>query len=92
MSALIEKLADDLAKDVIRAAEELDDDGLVAEIAQVIGASSPSTEEAFRTAARVRLAMARARKYLDAKLAQEEVSAPVDASADAPGTDIGGDH
>ncbi|MEM6388639.1 MAG: hypothetical protein AAF825_02240, partial [Pseudomonadota bacterium] len=59
---------------------------------QVIGASSPSTEEAFRTAARLRLAEKRSRVFLDKKLAREEVDVPVDASQDAPGTNIGGDH
>jgi hypothetical protein len=49
-------IADKLALEVIAAAEALDDDRLVNEIAQVLGASSPSTEEAFRTAARVRMA------------------------------------
>ena len=92
MSNVIEEVADALAKDVIEAMKHLGDDRLVDEIAQVIGASSPSTEEAFRTAARVRMAEQRARRYLEAKLAKEDVAAPVNASADALGTDIGGDH
>ncbi|MEM9756580.1 MAG: hypothetical protein AAF914_11335 [Pseudomonadota bacterium] len=91
MSRITEDLADKLAIDVIKAMEKLDDDTLVDEIAQVIGASSPSTEEAFRTAARVRMAEARARKFLTAKLAGQKVEKPVSV-ADAPGTDIGGDH
>ncbi|MBF9036332.1 hypothetical protein HKCCE2091_18995 [Rhodobacterales bacterium HKCCE2091] len=92
MSTIIETIADQLAKDVIEAQDTLDDDTLVDQIAQVIGASSPSTEEAFRTSARVRLAERRARKFLEDKLAHRDVAAPIDPSKDAPGTDIGGDH
>ena len=92
MSDLIDKVADSLAKDTISAAEKLGDEELVNEMAQVIGSSSPSTEEAFRTAARVRMAEARARRYLAKKLAGEAVAKPIDASADAEGTNIGGDH
>lgn len=92
MSGAMEKLADELAKDAIAAAQALDDDDLVNEVATVIGASSPSTEEAFRTAARVRMAEARARRYLERKIAGEVVDKPVDVSADAEGTNIGGDH
>ncbi|MEM1274764.1 MAG: hypothetical protein AAGF88_13185 [Pseudomonadota bacterium] len=92
MSDKIAELADALARDTIIAAEKLGDDELVNEIATVIGSSSPSTEEAFRTAARVRLAEARARQYLEKKLAGEQVAKPVDVSGDAEGTNIGGDH
>lgn len=92
MSDVIAALADALAKDTIAAAEKLGDDELVSEVAQVIGATSPSTEEAFRTAARVRMAEARARAYLNKKLAGVAVDKPLDSSADAEGTNIGGDH
>ena len=92
MSNTIERLADELAKDTIAAMQKLGDDELVNDVAAVIGASSPSTEEAFRTAARVRIAEARARAYLEKRLAGQAVDKPVDASADAEGTNIGGDH
>lgn len=92
MSSIAEELADKLAVDVLRAMEELGDDDLVNEIAQVIGTSSPTTEEAFRTAARIRIAERRARDYLAKKLSGQAVNAPIDAAADAPGTNIGGDH
>lgn len=92
MSRMTEEIADKLAQDVLKAMEETGDDGLANEIAQVIGASSPSTEEMFRTAVRVRQAEGRARRHLEAKLSGKAVAAPVNASADAPGTDIGGDH
>ena len=92
MSNTIERLADELAKDTIAAMQKLGDDELVNDVATVIGASSPSTEEAFRTAARVRIAEARARAYLEKRLSGQAVDKPVDASADAEGTNIGGDH
>ena len=65
-----EDLADKLAADTIAASKELDDDRLIEEIATAVGASSPTTEELFRTFVRVRLAEERARKLLEAKLAK----------------------
>ena len=70
MSRIAEELADQLAKDTLEAAEALGDDRLVEQIAQTIGASSPTTEELFRTLVRVRVAEARARKVLEARLAK----------------------
>jgi hypothetical protein len=70
MSRIAEELADKLAQDTIRAAEQLGDDRLVEQVAQAIGASSPTTEELFRTAVRVRVAEARARKLLEDRLAK----------------------
>lgn len=70
MSRIAEELADKLARDTLEAAETLGDDKLVEQIAQAIGASSPTTEELFRTLVRVRVAEARARKLLEARLAR----------------------
>lgn len=92
MSDMVQQLADALAKDTIAASLKLGDEDLVNEVAQVLATTSPTTEEAFRTAARVRLAEARARQYLEKKLAGVSVAKPVDAAADAEGTNIGGDH
>ncbi|MDG3039979.1 hypothetical protein [Roseicyclus marinus] len=69
MSRIAEDLADKLARDTIAAAEALGDDRLVEQIAQALGASSPTTEELFRTLVRVRMAEERARKLLDARIA-----------------------
>jgi hypothetical protein len=69
MSAITEDLADRLAQDVIAAAEAMDDDQLVDEIARALGTSSPTTEELFRTFVRVRRAEARARRLLEQKIA-----------------------
>ncbi len=63
-----EDLADALAKDTIAAAEKLGDERLVEEVAKIIGATSTTTQEAFLTAARVRTAEARARRFLEERL------------------------
>jgi methylphosphotriester-DNA--protein-cysteine methyltransferase len=79
-------LIDQLALDVIKAAEDTDDDRLAETIAQAIGASSQTTEELFRTAVRIRMAEARARAMLEAKLAAHKgKSAPAEAT-DTPGS------
>lgn len=65
---VIEDLADALARDVIAAAEELGDEQLIAEIGSVLGASSPTTQEAYMTSVRVRLAERRARRVLAERL------------------------
>lgn len=60
-------LAEKLAVDACAAAIELEDESLPEMIAQVVGASSPTTEELYRTAVRVIQAEARARKVLEGK-------------------------
>jgi hypothetical protein len=77
-------LVDKLAVDVLAAAEELDDDRLPETIAQAIGASSPTTEELFRTAIRVRMAEARARRLLADRLAAARQSAQASEGNPAP--------
>lgn len=59
-----EDLADDLARDVIKAVEATGDEDLVTEIARVLGATSQTAEEAFLTAVRVRRANLKARALL----------------------------
>ncbi|SLN65637.1 hypothetical protein [Roseisalinus antarcticus] len=66
---ITEDIADDLARETIDAMDKLGDDRLFEEIAKSIGASSQTTEEAFLTAIRVRLAERRARKLLAERLA-----------------------
>ena len=68
MSAIIEKLADDLAKDALDAADALGDEELIMDIAKMLASSSTTAEEAFLTAARVRMALARARKMLEERI------------------------
>lgn len=64
-----EDLADALARDAIEAADELGDDRLVNELAEALGATSSTTQEAFMTSVRVRLAERRARRLLEQKRA-----------------------
>ena len=73
MPSIAEEVADRLAQDVIRAAEELGDEDLVTDISRVIGTSSTTTQEAFMTAVRLRLAEGRARKALAERLARGPV-------------------
>ena len=64
MSAILEKIADELARTALRIEEELDDLDVVERIAKHIGASSPTVEEAFRTAVRMRRAEASALRFM----------------------------
>lgn len=74
MSDITEDLADKLAIDVIEALKIIDDEYLIEEVAAVIGASSQTTEEAFRTSVRVRMSEQRARKFLADKLAKAKAA------------------
>lgn len=67
---IVDDLADKLARDAIEAAEELDDPEFIAEVAKTLGASSTTTEEAFLTSVRVRLAERRARAFLEERMAK----------------------
>ena len=82
--SIMEELADKLAQEAIAAADKLDDEQVIADIARVIGATSATTEEAFLTAVRVRLAEARARKYLSDRLAGQDALVPPSEQDDAP--------
>lgn len=73
---IVEDLADALARDTIEAAEKLKDDALIAEMSKVLGASSTTTQEAFMTAIRVRVAEARGRKFLEERIRSGPVAAP----------------
>jgi hypothetical protein len=65
---VVEDLTDRLAADVLAAQEELGDERFYEKVAKVIGDLSPTTQEAFMTAIRVRLAEKRGRAFLDATL------------------------
>ncbi|MCU4651982.1 hypothetical protein N8I71_04030 [Roseibacterium sp. SDUM158016] len=83
MSAITEKLADQLAQDVLAAVEEIGDDRLPDEIARTLGNSSPTTEELFRTFVRVRLAEKRARRMLEQRLDKHRAQAEGEPAAKA---------
>lgn len=88
--SVVEDLADKLARDTIKAMDALGDENLPDQVAAVLGASSPSSEEIFRAAVRIRLAERRARDFLndhvqravEAKKRGEEIP-----TALAPGSD-----
>jgi len=63
-----EDLADALARDAIEAADAMEDDLLIDQIAKVLGDSSTTTQEAFLTAVRVRKSEKRARAFLENKI------------------------
>ncbi|SEP57730.1 hypothetical protein [Thalassovita taeanensis] len=73
---ITEDLADELAIETIKAAAELGDDTLFDQIAQALGATSTTTQEAFLTAVRVRTAQQRAQKMLADKLARARAAKP----------------
>lgn len=80
------EMVDKLAVEVIAAAEEIGDERLPETIAQAIGASSPTTEELFRTAVRVRTALNRAYRVLGEQKARHaaQAAAPAAPAAQPP--------
>jgi len=62
---IVEDLADELAKEALKAVDEHEDDMIIDRVAEILGADSITTQEAFMTAIRVRKADRRARVYLD---------------------------
>ena len=67
MSAL-DELGDALARDVMAASVELGDEKFFDKVAKVVGDASPTLLESYTTAYRVRMAEARARRFLEAAL------------------------
>ncbi|MBE0452490.1 hypothetical protein [Roseovarius autotrophicus] len=65
---MIEDMADELARDVLKAIEVTGDEELLSVITKVLAESSQTAEEAFLTAFRVRRANAKARALLMDKL------------------------
>lgn len=61
---VVEDMGDALARDVIAAMEELGDERLHDKVARVLLDASPTMQEAFLTAYRVRVAEKRGREYL----------------------------
>lgn len=82
--ATLQEMADQLADDVLAAEEELGEDRFYEKVAKVIMAASPTFQEAYMTAVRVRLAERRGREFLQQALAakrgdiEEAPEAPVD--------------
>lgn len=69
MSSVAEQLADALARDVLAAMDEMGEERFYLEVGKMLASLSPSMEEGFMTAMRVRLAERRARDMLARRLA-----------------------
>lgn len=67
--AVAEDLADALARDVMAAMDEMDEERYYLEVGKMLASLSPLMEENFMTAMRVRLAERRGRDMLERKLA-----------------------
>ena len=82
----VDDLADALAKDVLEAADEMNNPMLVDDVAGVILAQSQTLQEAFMTAIRVRRSERAGRAYLAKriKMAAEGKTAPLPPTADNP--------
>ncbi|TCM75425.1 hypothetical protein [Rhodovulum steppense] len=65
--AILDDLADTLAREALELAEQLDDERLIDEMAKAIGESSPTSQEAFMTAVRIRRALGRGRAVMERK-------------------------
>ncbi|MEB8389337.1 hypothetical protein OO012_19140 [Rhodobacteraceae bacterium KMM 6894] len=63
-----EDLADELAQAALKAVDITGDDMIIADLANMMGATSQTAEEAFLTAVRVRRANTKAREMLKARL------------------------
>ena len=66
--SVVEDMGDALARDVIAAMAETGDERLPDKISKVLLDASPTMQEAFLTAYRVRIAEKRGRAFLDAVL------------------------
>ena len=85
--AMLDDLADALARDVLAAMEELGDDRFFNDVSKVLSSSSPTLQEAFMTAVRVRLGEIRARKFVEQTLAAKRTGSK---APSAPMTSDGG--
>ena len=72
--ALLDDMADELAQMALEDEARSGDDQIVRKVAEILGASSQTLQEAFNTAIRVRRAEARARDLLAQRKAQFEAS------------------
>lgn len=61
---VVEDIADEIAVEALSAARKSGDDKIVDQVAEVLGATSTTTQEAYLTSIRVRRAEVRARELL----------------------------
>lgn len=75
MADFIQDLADELARDTLIGQVELGDEQFWEQVARVLGAASPTLQDAFLTSIRIRLAERRGRLFLDKALAAKRKGA-----------------
>lgn len=63
-NSIVDEIANQLAIDALKAADKHDNDHIVDEIGDMLGATSSTTQESYRTFIRVHRASKRARQYL----------------------------
>ncbi|WP_417242706.1 hypothetical protein [Celeribacter sp.] len=85
---ITEDLADALAKDTIAVLGHFDDEEIIQDVARVIGAGSVTTQEAYLTAARVRLSEKRGRDYLIRRVEEAKLGKAASAPPPSPEDDI----
>ena len=75
--SVLDDMGDALARDVLAAMVELEDDKLADKMSKILLDASPTMQEAFLTAYRVRVAEMRGRKFVESLLkAKREGTAP----------------
>ena len=62
---VVDDLGDALALETLKAMDELGNDRFYNDVARIIGASSPTLQEAFLTSIRIRMAALRGHKFVD---------------------------
>ncbi|MBL4916341.1 hypothetical protein [Szabonella alba] len=82
-----EDLGDHLAQATLAAMDEIDDDRFYEKVGRIVGASSPTLQEAFMTSIRIRLAARRGQDFVvraleAARSGAKAPDAPPDLSAD----------
>lgn len=85
--SILEEMADKLATKTLDAEEKLGDDGIVAKVADAIGNSSPTMQEAYLTAVRFRRGDRRAHALLDGLLEAKPKRTPPPPVSDGPNDD-----
>lgn len=81
--SLLDDLADALAREALEVAEQTGDERLIDEMSKAIGESSPTTQEAFMTAVRIRRALGRGRVLMDRRRGTPALPAPDDGGDEA---------
>jgi hypothetical protein len=65
---VVDDLGDQLALATLKAQQELGDDRFYMEVSRVVGAASPTLQEAFMTSMRIRMAAGRAQSFVEQTL------------------------